>query len=112
MKKLCCYLVHAIFSKGPNVKLLLTIIFFIPEFIDALTDPRAYVSAQEKRAEMLKAIGVDESDISTEVIVGKGGATNKKNAMSGIMGMAPGKKPEERGNKLFLWVKEIIYKPK
>ena len=51
---------------------------------------------------MLKAIGVDESDISTDVIVGKGGATNKNNAMSGIMGMAPGKKPEERGNKLFL----------
>jgi hypothetical protein len=41
---------------------------------------------------MLKAIGVDESDISTEVIVGKAGATNKKNLM-------PGKKPEERGKR-------------
>ena len=68
----------------------------LPDFIDALTDPRAYVSAQEKRAEQLKAIGIDESDISTEVIVGKAGATNKKTAMPGILGMA-GKKPEEKG---------------
>ena len=35
---------------------------------------------------------------STEVIVGKRGATNKKNAMPGILGMA-GKKPEEKGKK-------------
>ena len=55
------------------------------------------MSAQEKRAEQLKAIGIDESDISTEVIPGKGGATNKKTAMPGILGMG-GKKPEEKGN--------------
>ena len=69
--------------------------YFFLDFIDALFDPRAYVSAQEKRAEQLKAIGIDESDISTEVIVAKGGATNKKNAMPGILGMA--KKPDEKG---------------
>ena len=67
----------------------------VSDFIDALTDPRAYVTAQEKRAEMLKACGVDESDIQTDGIVGKRGATNKKSP--GILGM-PGKKPEEKGD--------------
>jgi phosphatidylinositol phospholipase C beta len=39
--------------------------------MDALSDPRAFLSNQEKRAEQLKAIGIDESDISTkDVIVG------------------------------------------
>jgi hypothetical protein len=63
------------------------------------------VSAQEKRAEMLKAIGVDESDISTEVIVGKGGATNKKNPV-------PGKKAEEKGkNAYILSIREYCIVP-
>jgi hypothetical protein len=44
----------------------------------------------------MKAIGIEESDISNEVIVGKGGATSKKNATPGIMGLT-GKKPEEKG---------------
>ena len=39
--------------------------------MDALSDPRGYLSNQEKRAEQLKAMGIEESDISTEgVIVG------------------------------------------
>ena len=67
---------------------------FVSDFIDALTDPRAYVTAQEKRAEMLRVCGVEESDIETDGIVGKRGATNKKSP--GILGM-PGKKPEEKG---------------
>ncbi len=40
--------------------------------MDALCDPRAFLSAQEKRAEQLKALGIEESDISENVIESKG----------------------------------------
>ena len=70
-------------------------------FIDALTDPRAYLSAQEKRAQQLKDIGIDESDIATDVIIGSGksGATNKskKPGMPQIHGVPAAKKPDEKG---------------
>ena len=39
------------------------------DFMDALSDPRAYLSAQEKRTEQLKAIGVDENDINTNDVI-------------------------------------------
>ncbi|CAG0914190.1 unnamed protein product [Notodromas monacha] len=42
---------------------------YIPEglgdFMDALSDPRAFLSAQEKRTQQMKAMGIEESDIST-----------------------------------------------
>ena len=67
--------------------------------MDALSDPRAYLSAQEKRAEQLKAIGVDENDIANDVIL-----SDKKKATStglpSIQGSIPGiptKKPQEKG---------------
>ncbi len=44
--------------------------------MDALSDPRAYLSNQEKRAEQLKSIGVDENDISSDIIVSS--AASKK----------------------------------
>ena len=40
--------------------------------MDALCDPRAFLSAQEKRAEQLKALGIEETDISKDVIQSKG----------------------------------------
>ena len=40
--------------------------------MDALCDPRAFLSAQEKRAEQLKALGIEETDISSDVIESKG----------------------------------------
>jgi hypothetical protein len=40
--------------------------------MDALCDPRAFLSAQEKRAEQLKALGIEENDISKDVIQSKG----------------------------------------
>ena len=47
---------------------------YIPDglsgFMDALSDPRAFLSAQEKRAEQLKALGIAESDIGTDIIEG------------------------------------------
>ena len=41
------------------------------DFMDALSDPRAFLSAQDKRAEQLKALGIQENDIGTDVIEGK-----------------------------------------
>ena len=47
---------------------------YIPDglsgFMDALSDPRAFLSAQEKRAEQLKSLGIAESDIGTDIIEG------------------------------------------
>lgn len=54
----------------------------ISDFMDALCDPRAFLSAQEKRNEQLKALGIEENDISKDVIESKGvggGAGDKVN---------------------------------
>ncbi|CAB4062997.1 PLCB [Lepeophtheirus salmonis] len=40
--------------------------------MDALCDPRAFLSAQEKRAEQMKALGIEEGDISADVIESTG----------------------------------------
>lgn len=42
--------------------------------MDALSDPRAFLSAQEKRAQQMKAMGIEESDINSTNV--KPGATN------------------------------------
>ena len=55
------------------------------DFMDALSDPRAYLSAQEKRTEQLKAIGVDENDINTNDVI-----ATKKTAGSGSGGSRAG----------------------
>lgn len=53
----------------------------------ALSDPRAFLSAQEKRAQQMKAMGIEETDINTKDILagsgdgektGKKGSKNKK----------------------------------
>ena len=66
--------------------------------MDALCDPRAFLSAQEKRAEQLKALGIEENDISGDVIQSKG---DKKGAGDGSKGDASkggaGKKEEKKG---------------
>ncbi len=46
--------------------------------MDALCDPRAFLSAQEKRAEQLKALGIEEADISENVIESKKGEGGDK----------------------------------
>ena len=64
------------------------------DFMDALSDPRAFASAQEKRADQLKSLGIEESEIGTNVIESKG----KKPAGGGKPG-AGGKKEEEKPKK-------------
>ena len=64
--------------------------------MDALCDPRAFLSAQEKRAEQLKALGIEENDISGDVIESKGG-DNKKGDGKGGDAAKGGKKEEKKG---------------
>lgn len=46
--------------------------------MDALSDPRAFLSAQEKREQQMQAMGIEASDINTKDLkggkVGGGGA--------------------------------------
>jgi len=62
--------------------------------MDALCDPRAFLSAQEKRAEQMKALGIEESDISGDVIESKG----KEGGEKGKDGKEA-KKEEKKGRK-------------
>ena len=62
------------------------------DFMDALSDPRAFASAQEKRAEQLKSLGIEESEIGTNVIESK-----KKPGAGGKAGA--GKKEDEKPKK-------------
>ena len=74
------------------------LIFVLSDFMDALCDPRAFLSAQEKRAEQLKALGIEENDISGDVIESKGGAGgDKKGDGKGGDGKGGGKKEEKKG---------------
>ncbi len=57
--------------------------------MDALSDPRAFLSAQEKRTQQMKAMGIEESDISTTGLQlgGSGGGEAK----AGTAAAKPGK---------------------
>lgn len=67
----------------PTLFVHLVLKTYVPDelsgLVDALADPRAYLSAQEKRKEALHAMGVDESDI-VEVIPAVGTATQPTSA--------------------------------
>lgn len=66
------------------------LVFFISGLMDALSDPRAFVSAQEKRVEQMKALGIDEDDIRTkDIIMGKSGISSTPNYSSGGTPMLP-----------------------
>nr|CAD7199566.1 unnamed protein product [Timema douglasi] len=55
----------------------------VSDFMAALSDPRAFLSAQEKRAQQMKAMGIEETDISTKDIVGGEDGDNKKSKVGG-----------------------------
>lgn len=42
------------------------------DLMDALSDPRAFLSAQEKRVAQMKAMGIDETDVQTQGLVLQG----------------------------------------
>ena len=82
-------------------------LYFISELMDALSDPRAFMSAQEKREQQMKAMGIEAADINTKdiKIVGKG--SNKATGS----GCGPGKeRQEEKGDWDFLSI-ENLYGP-
>ncbi len=59
--------------------------------MEALSDPRAYLSNQEKRAEQLKRIGIDEGDISTVgVIMGAAGPSTATMGIAAVAANAAG----------------------
>ncbi|KAL1455586.1 hypothetical protein WDU94_009670 [Cyamophila willieti] len=75
-----------------NIELKIYVPDGFEDFMAALSDPRAFLSAQEKRAQQMKAMGIEEADISTKDVVegksggaggeagaGKKGSKNKKN---------------------------------
>ena len=74
------------------------------EFMDALSDPRAFLQAQEqKRAEQLKTFDIEDDDYDTSNIVksnGQNGGSKKKNMMHNQKDLPglPKPKPDEKGN--------------
>lgn len=69
------------------------------DFMEALSDPRAFLQAQEeKRAQQLKNYDIDDDDYDTEHIVGN--ASKRKPQSAKQPPLIPGmnnKKPEEKG---------------
>ncbi|XP_047099510.1 1-phosphatidylinositol 4,5-bisphosphate phosphodiesterase isoform X3 [Schistocerca piceifrons] len=90
-----------------NIELKIYVPDGFEDFMAALSDPRAFLSAQEKRAQQMKAMGIEETDISTQGIVGGesgggggGGGGGKKPSKSGKQGgggggVAPEEKKED-----------------
>nr|CAD7454173.1 unnamed protein product [Timema tahoe] len=66
-----------------NIELKIYVPDGFEDFMAALSDPRAFLSAQEKRAQQMKAMGIEETDISTKDIVGGEDGDNKKSKVGG-----------------------------
>lgn len=60
-----------------NIELKIYVPDGLGDLMDALSDPRAFLSAQEKRAAQMKAMGIEESDINTKDLKGISGSTVK-----------------------------------
>lgn len=48
------------------------------DFMTALSDPRAFLSGQEKRTEQMKAMGIEEADVQAAPTEGAAGAVGKQ----------------------------------
>ncbi len=70
--------------------MLVYLLIFI-DFMAALSDPRAFLSAQEKRAQQMKAMGIEETDIK-DVGNAAGASGNGGVASGGTGGAATAKK--------------------
>lgn len=60
----------------------------------ALSDPRAFLSAQEKRAQQMKAMGIEETDIQN--VGGGGTGTTAGGGAGGVKKGSKTKKDEEK----------------
>jgi hypothetical protein len=88
----------------------------LTDFMAALSDPRAFISAQEKRNQQLKAMGIEETDIKDPLLGVDGnsvaGAGGKKGSKTGgAKGATTGAKVEEekRGTLFYITI-TILYK--
>eukprot|EP00094_Tigriopus_californicus_P012882 TCALIF_12455-PA protein Name:"Similar to PLCB4 1-phosphatidylinositol 4,5-bisphosphate phosphodiesterase beta-4 (Homo sapiens)" AED:0.17 eAED:0.17 QI:0/0.75/0.82/0.94/1/1/17/384/960 len=79
-----------------NIELKVYIPEGLNEFMDALSDPRIFLSNQEKRVAQLKHYGIEESDISTDGAIIDG----NKISLPGIP-VPTKKKPEELDEQKF-----------
>ncbi|XP_068219882.1 1-phosphatidylinositol 4,5-bisphosphate phosphodiesterase isoform X2 [Palaemon carinicauda] len=74
-----------------NIELKIYVPDGLGDLMDALSDPRAFLSAQEKRDEQMKAMGIETSDIDTKALKGgKAGGGAGGGAKPGAPGAKPG----------------------
>ena len=83
-----------------NLDLFVTLVFVLVDFMAALSDPRAFISAQEKRNQQLKAMGIEETHIKESPLgvdgISSAGAGGKKGSKtSGAKGATTGSKSED-----------------
>ncbi|XP_021925998.1 1-phosphatidylinositol 4,5-bisphosphate phosphodiesterase isoform X2 [Zootermopsis nevadensis] len=83
-----------------NIELKIYVPDGFEDFMAALSDPRAFISAQEKRNQQLKAMGIEETDIKDPLLGVDGnstaGAGGKKGSKTGgAKGATTGTKLEE-----------------
>ena len=64
----------------------------------ALSDPRAFLSGQEKRAQQMKAMGIEETDINTKDVVSSDGSGAAK---------AKGEEEKKKGDSFFFFARNI-----
>ena len=72
--------------------------------MDALSDPKAHLSAQEKRDKQMQAMGIEASDINTKDLKGSkstmAGLNKPNSSLSKVMGnVQQAKREEERSGK-------------
>lgn len=75
-----------------NIELKIYVPDGLGDLMDALSDPRAFLSAQEKREQQMKAMGIEASDIDTNALKGGkgGGKAGGQAAKAGAAGGKPG----------------------
>jgi hypothetical protein len=76
--------------------------------MDALSDPRAFLSAQEKRAQQMRAMGIEESDIAKEGLIiknkntGNGFPAGASGSIGNNVKGAPGVRFEDQAKGKFI----------
>ncbi|XP_034238363.1 1-phosphatidylinositol 4,5-bisphosphate phosphodiesterase isoform X2 [Thrips palmi] len=79
-----------------NVELKIYVPDGMEDFMAALSDPRAFLSAQEKRTAQMEAMGIEATDINTKDLVPSSGAIKKGSKSGQKGGAAAGGKAEEK----------------
>ncbi|XP_042209261.1 1-phosphatidylinositol 4,5-bisphosphate phosphodiesterase-like isoform X2 [Homarus americanus] len=82
-----------------NIELKIYVPDGLGDLMDALSDPRAFLSAQEKREEQMKAMGIEASDIDTKALKGGGGKAGGAKPAAGAKAGAGGKPGAGAGGK-------------